>query len=278
MVKTENTLTKKVLRLLQISDSHLYKDASSGKLIGMNTDESFRFVLELVKQNELLNGVPTFDLVLATGDISQDGSEASYHRFAQLLQPFNKPVYYLPGNHDKLQAMQQVISDPKHLAPCVIELGAWSVIMLDSSIPGEVPGRFSDKALDELRQILQASHNKHVAVCLHHHPIPVGSQWLDGVGLLEADKFLQVIDEFDHVKVVINGHVHQDHSVVRNNIPYYSLPSTCIQFAPKSPKFAVDSVSPGYRWFEFYDDGTLQTAVCRVEGFSFEVDQSISGY
>ena len=31
-------------------------------------------------------------------------------------------------------------------------------------------------------------------VCLHHHPMPMGSRWLDGIGLANADEFWRIID------------------------------------------------------------------------------------
>ena len=64
--------------LVQLSDSHLFADAD-GKLLGMNTHDSLQRVIERV-----LDEQPQVDLILASGDLSQDGSLASYQRFRQL--------------------------------------------------------------------------------------------------------------------------------------------------------------------------------------------------
>lgn len=64
--------------LVQLTDSHLFAEAG-GKLLGMDTAESLQRVVDLV-----LDEQPRIDLMLATGDLSQDGSLASYKRFRQL--------------------------------------------------------------------------------------------------------------------------------------------------------------------------------------------------
>jgi len=40
-------------------------------------------------------------------------------------------------------------------------------------------------------------------VCLHHHPIPMGSRWLDGVGLAEAHEFWRIIEANRNVRAVV---------------------------------------------------------------------------
>ena len=58
--------------LVQLTDSHLFAEAG-GKLLGMDTGESLQRVVDLV-----IDEHPSVDLILATGDLSQDGSLASY--------------------------------------------------------------------------------------------------------------------------------------------------------------------------------------------------------
>ena len=64
--------------LVQLSDSHLFAEAN-GRLLGMETRDSLQQVIQRV-----LDEQPQIDLLLASGDISQDGSEASYQRFRQM--------------------------------------------------------------------------------------------------------------------------------------------------------------------------------------------------
>ena len=244
-------------------------------MLGLNTEYSLSKVLELITAEQ-----PDLDLVLATGDLSQDGTEESYRRFHQhMADTFKKPVYWLPGNHDILRKMNEY-KESKFMSPCVIDINGWHIIMLDSTIEGEVPGYMEQSQLDYLDKALADAERKgrHVMVSLHHQPVPVGSNWLDEQLVGNSEEFIKVLDRYDNVRAVIWGHVHQDFSGERKGVKMMSVPSTCVQFKPNSDDFAVDSTSPGYRWLDLYADGRIETGVSRVSGVSFEVDYSIKGY
>lgn len=256
---------------MQLSDSHLFAD-EQGKLLGLNTEFSLSKVLELIRVEQ-----PAIDLVLATGDLSQDGTAASYIRFHQHMQQFKAPVYWLPGNHDLTDVMArgQVAGQ---ISPCVVDMGNWRVVMLDSTIRGKVPGYMSPQELQFLRQSLASAGERHVLIALHHQPVPVGAAWLDTQIVGNADDFWAEIDLCPQVRAVIWGHVHQVHERLRNNVQLMSVPSTCVQFKPGSEDFAVDSENPGYRWLDLHADGRIDTCVSRVTGVTFEVDYRIKGY
>ena len=229
-------------------------------------------VMELVAAEQ-----GNIDLVLATGDLSQDGSSESYRRFHECMEAFSCPVYWLPGNHDltDIMANHQLA---KHMSPCVIAMENWHIIMLDSTIRGKVPGNFAESELVFLREALQQAEGKHVLIALHHQPVPVGSEWLDQQIVGNAAKFFAILDQFDNIKNVIWGHVHQVFEGERNGVKLMSVPSTCVQFLPNSFDFAVDRENPGYRWLDLHPDGRIDTGVSRVTGVDFVVDYSVKGY
>lgn len=266
----------KPLRVVQISDSHLFKKTSD-ELLGLNTEDSLERVLALVHAEQ-----KQIDVILVTGDVSQDGSPESYLRFAAHIEKFGKPVYWLPGNHDELRQMQSFIKSEAHLSPCKIDYGPWRILMLDSTLPRKVPGELGSEQLAYLESALQEASERldvrHVMVCLHHHPIPLQSRWLDGVGLKNPEPFFEIVDRFPIVRSIVCGHVHQVFEGQRGKVSLYSAPSTCVQFKPKSDDFAVCDSAPGYRWFELYPSGEIQTGVSRAENFSFQVDYSVKGY
>ena len=259
--------------MVQVSDCHLFA-STEGKLLGLNTQFSLDRVLELVRAEQT-----HMDLILATGDLSQDASLEAYTRLDDALSEFGVPTYWIEGNHDKPAPMLEALRDHKaEMGPCVIERGAWTIIMLDSTIPGEVPGDLYDDDIEFLDRSLRNAAGEHIMVCLHHHPIPMGCKWLDTQVVASADRFFEVIDRHDRVRAVIWGHVHQEYSGERNGVKLYSVPSTCVQFKPFSEDFAVDKIPPGYRWFDLYPDGRIETTVSRVQGIEFEVDMSVKGY
>lgn len=78
--------------LVQLSDSHLFAEADAS-LLGMNTRDSLRAVIDLVLKQQ-----PNIDLMLATGDLSQDGTLESYEAFRQLSARIDAPARWIPGN------------------------------------------------------------------------------------------------------------------------------------------------------------------------------------
>ena len=259
------------MRIVQLSDCHLFKHPD-GKLLGLNTEHSLQEVLKLIEAEQ-----PTLELVLATGDLSQDGSSDSYIRFHQHMARFACPVYWLPGNHDLSDVMAHYQA-AERMSPCVIDHGGWHIIMLDSTIRGKVPGNFCAQELAFLESALQAATGKHVLLALHHQPVPVGSTWLDQQRVGNADEFFKIVDRYSCVRGIIWGHVHQVFETERNGVKLMSVPSTCVQFQPGSHDFAVDKASPGYRWFDLYADGRILTGVSRVNGVEFVVDYTVKGY
>lgn len=260
-----------MIRVIQITDSHLYGE-KEGKLLGMNTEDSFQAIFNLVKKEQLKP-----DLVLVTGDISQDGSQASYDRMSQAMAYFEVPVFWLPGNHDHLSLMRHTFGAAS-VSPCLTDIGDWRIILLNSQIEQEVPGRLSESELDFLACTLLASQHKRILICLHHHPVLLSCHWLDTVALLNPDPFFKIIDQYDNIHAIVWGHVHQAFESARKNVLLFSTPSTCVQFKPKSDDFALDKVAPGYRWFDLFNDGSLRSGVSRVKNFKLTVDHSAKGY
>src|SRR5690606_24924407 len=68
-------------------------EEEDGTLLGMSTLRSQGPVLQLIEQ-----GGHGPDLVVATGDISQDAAEESYKCFQEYMAVFNGPVYWFLGN------------------------------------------------------------------------------------------------------------------------------------------------------------------------------------
>jgi Icc protein len=257
--------------MVQLSDSHLFA-APDGKLLGMKTRDSLQKVIELVLIEQ-----PTVDLVVASGDVSQDGSFESYNAFRQLSAQIHAPQRWFPGNHDESLEMQQVVQNSGLLDP-IIDLGAWRITLLDSSVPGSVPGFLQDTQLQLLAKALSEAPERHHLICLHHNPVPIGCAWMDPIGLRNPEALFAVLERFPQVRAVLWGHVHQEYDQMRDGVRLLASPSTCIQFAPGSVDFKVDASAPGYRWLRLHDDGRLETGVSRVVGMEFEVDYGGEGY
>ncbi|KAF1008709.1 MAG: 3',5'-cyclic adenosine monophosphate phosphodiesterase CpdA [Pseudomonas fluorescens] len=266
-----STMNPDAALLVQLSDSHLFAEAGGG-LLGMITRTSLQQVIDLVLARE--SGV---DLVLATGDLSQDGTLASYQAFRDLSARIPAPARWIPGNHDEPQVMAQAAVNSAFLEP-VVDVGHWRVTLLDSAVPGSVPGYLADRQLQLLARSLSEAPDRHHLVCFHHHPVPIGCAWMEPIGLRNPDALFAVLDRFPQVRAVLWGHVHQEIDRERNGVRLLASPSTCIQFAPGSDDFQVSEEAPGYRWLRLHADGRLETGVQRLENFVFKADYDASGY
>jgi Icc protein len=243
------------VQLLQVTDPHLFGDPATA-LYGVNTAESLRLTLAAALADE-----PAPDAVLVTGDIGDDMSAAAYANFRQALARCGAPVYCLPGNHDDPGLMTQLLDGDGFQYCGSARLGAWGLVLLDTHVPERPHGRLADRELERLDATLHALREVPVLVCLHHPPVPVGSAWLDGVGLLNGAAFFAVVDRHVNVRCVLAGHVHQAFDARRGPLRLLASPSTCAQFMPGTERCVMDQRPPGYRWLSLHADGSVSTRV-----------------
>lgn len=272
-MKLSATDNSKSIKLLQITDTHLFSEAD-GCLLSVNTLDSFHAVIDGIRKNSI-----DFDAVLATGDISQDHSARSYQRFEQGVEQLGKPCFWLPGNHDYKPSMQSIFpSNRIQMNTHVLAGEYWQIVLLDSQVEGVPHGRLSEEQLAFLDDTLSQFAHLHTLILIHHHPILVGSAWLDQHTLHNADKLWAVMRRHSNVKAIVGGHVHQNFDRLHDNIRVITTPSTCVQFKPNSNDFALDSLSPGWRMLELCDDGELITQVSRLKNGLFIPDFNAGGY
>lgn len=264
------------LELLQITDCHLTKDANSD-LLGVVTRDSLDAVLALLEQNIVGEKHATADFLLASGDIAQDASPEAYHYFRDKTKTLSPESGWFAGNHDDTHIMCSSFAD-QSLFSKVYRFEHWQLVLLDSSVRGSVHGRLSEAELTLLDETLSERPDLHTLVCLHHHPVEIGSVWLDRIGLHNRDAFFNVLDKFENVRGVLWGHIHQEWESNRNGVSMLATPSTCIQFLPKSSGFAVENIAPAYRWLSLHADGRIETKVYRADNFKFDLDLKSTGY
>jgi len=259
------------LHLIQVTDTHLYADPDR-RLLGLSTLESLRQVLAQIGAEQ-----PKPDLVLATGDLVHDASPAGYRRAAEELRSLGAPVYGLPGNHDIPAAMCTHLE--AHGVSCAgeLRLGGWQILLLDSVIPGEEGGYLAPAELKRLEIALRDGEG-HVLVCLHHHPVSVGSAWIDTMALQNGDEFFAVLDACPRVRGVLWGHIHQEYDGLHGNTRLLASPSTCVQFTPGVDDFQVDMAPPGYRYMALLPDGRIETGVKRLPAYPDGLDLASVGY
>lgn len=254
---------KKNFSLLHLTDLHLFEDSST-KFLGINPYESLEKVVSKIKLNADKGQKP--DVIILTGDISQDFSANSYKLAAEVLHDFNCTILATMGNHDEADLFNNIICQDKCFKCSKKNIfGNWRVLILNSHFPAHVAGYLSESELDFLESELNSDKEIFTVIILHHHVLPIGSSWLDMLGLKNSEQFLEIIDKYKNIAAVFCGHVHQASMAFRKNVAFISTPAVSWQFARNSTTFMLDNLMPGYRMIELISSGEFKTEAIRLD-------------
>ncbi|NJR48861.1 MAG: 3',5'-cyclic-AMP phosphodiesterase [Leptolyngbyaceae cyanobacterium CSU_1_3] len=259
------------LIIAQVTDLHLFAEPDR-TLLGLPTADSLSALLRQLRQLQ-----PPPDFLLLTGDLSQDGTAASYEYLQAVLGPLKIPAYWLPGNHDDPEMMARSLTHPLFLPEKSFQAGSWQFLLLNSHVDGCVCGNLSTSSLDWLDRELYKNSQRPTLVSLHHPPFLTDSDWLDTSILQNPEDLFAVIDRHPQVELVVFGHIHQEFLCQREGVTYVGTPSTCIQFEPKSTHFALGSQEPGFRLLSLHPDGSWETEVRRI-AYAHQLDRVAMGY
>jgi 3',5'-cyclic-AMP phosphodiesterase len=249
------------LRLLHFTDLHLAGDPEA-VLRGIQPLASLRKTLAQAIAHTHAAGWPP-DAVVVTGDVVHDDPRG-YALFRREFAALGVPVCCIPGNHDIATDLSHQLDQPPFITRGTLDLRGWRLVLLDTSVAGKDGGHLAPAQLQLLEHAL-ASATTPVLVCLHHHPVPMSSDWLDRIGLDNAAEFFHIIDAHASVRGILWGHVHQAFDGLRRGVRLLSTPSTCAQFLPHARDFALDSQPPAFRTLELKPDGSLVTDLYWVD-------------
>jgi Icc protein len=245
-----------IANLVHITDTHLFAE-DNGRLLGQATEPTLRAVLA-----DIAEVVPSPDAVVVTGDLVHDEKLSSYQRLRVLLEQLGAPVHCIPGNHDDPELMAQVFAGGPAALGRVAVVGSWRLLLVDTTERHRVGGRLSEASWMWMRQQLRQCATTPTLICLHHHPVPVGSLWLDALGLERGQELVDVALSAGNVRALLWGHVHQEWDARAGEMRLLATPASCVQFLPGSASFALDSErGPGWRWLQLHPDGRVDTVV-----------------
>jgi Icc protein len=245
-----------VFRVLHITDPHLFADRGQA----LREAVSWQTLVRVLRHYGA--GDWRADLVYLTGDLIHDDTRQAYRNLRELVDGIGLPVHVVPGNHDVPALLREELPD----YPCcsTVDVAGWRLLGISTYEDGVASGSVGKDTLDRLRSTL-ADSDRPAAIFMHHPPVELGSDWLDGVGLADRDAFLDVVRESEKVRVVVFGHVHQAYDNGESGLRILGTPSTCRQFRPHSATFAVDDNPPAYRRLEFHADGGFSTRLVWVD-------------
>lgn len=241
----------------QITDFHLLDDAAD-RLHGLDPDATLKRVLEAV-------GELAPDLIVASGDLTENAGSDAYRRLRVLLSDAPAPVACLPGNHDDAQRMAEALCGEGVTCPAGVSLDGWRLCLLDSTVPGRPWGRVGESRLAELDWQLHAHARKHKLVFVHHQPVDSGSPWIDGMGLTDGEALLERLEADPRAVAVACGHIHHPFHARAGRLEIFGTPATSFQARPGRRSFELDTDNgPGFRWFRLFPDGLMDTGITRI--------------
>jgi 3',5'-cyclic AMP phosphodiesterase CpdA len=188
------------LRILHLSDTHLYGDDSLHYGL-VDTLAGLDRVLS--RAGELEN----VDLVVASGDLSNDGSVESYRRLASRLEPWaaarRAKVVYAMGNHDLPDGFEEVLGERER----VTEVAGFRVVTVDTTVRGAGYGYVDSDRLRRLRDAVAEPAANGTVLVLHHPPVPPTTGLFETLRFVDPEPLLEVCGESD-VRLILAGHYH----------------------------------------------------------------------
>lgn len=158
---------------------------------------------------------PAPDCIIATGDLTENGTPAEYSRLRELIEDSPLPVYLIPGNHDRREALRSAFRDHRYLSESphgiffTIEMDRLRVIALDSSDEPEQGGFLDRAGLEWLGLRLQERRETPTMLALHHPPFPTGVRRFDRQPFEGREELAEIVRANPQVRRVACGHVHQ---------------------------------------------------------------------
>lgn len=235
--------------IAHISDTHI---TPPGERLAGRLDSTAR-LMQAIDAIRALDVEP--DCVLATGDLTERGEPQAYAALRRTLAALPMPVYAIPGNHDRREAMRQAFADcawmpsqPGSPLCYQVQLEAIALIALDSLVEGEDYGRLGEAQLAWLQAQLQAAGSQPVVIMLHHPPVASGIATMDAMKLHDADRLGAIVARHANIERIVCGHLHRSMHV-RWNGTIVSVPSSTVEqvhltFAPDA-RLATIQEPPG---------------------------------
>lgn len=236
-----------MIRVAQLTDIHLTAKAGS-KLYGVDTALSLNNIVDAIKR---LPNRP--DVIIATGDLAEDGSKATYIRLRELLGVLDIPVYVLPGNHDDISEMRSAFSIDGFHYTNSMRMRGWGFVFVNSQVEGHSHGLVAADELIDLEKNINDLGDCPILVALHHTPSTVCPSF--GCQLENSNEFTRLLNKHSNIKGVVAGHTHTASEIDAGGHIQFTTPST---FARATHAQAGESVDRDDFWASHSLDGSLQ--------------------
>ncbi|GAB6102044.1 metallophosphoesterase [Thermococcus atlanticus] len=234
-----------MIRIAHISDTHITPDAAFKAY-------AFDLIVNEINRSD-------FDLVIHTGDVTNQGLREEYEHASYLLKKIQKPLIVIPGNHDARNVGYRLFE--KFIGPLngVYENGDLVIIWLDSTIPDLSDGRVGGYKFKWLKAKLEEySHKRLKIVAIHHHLLPLPDTGRERNVLFNAGDVLDLLLRHE-VNLYTCGHKHVPNVYKAEDLIIDNAGCTSCR---KTRRGDVNS----YNIIKMHDDGRVEVRIRRVTG------------
>ncbi|WP_297067550.1 metallophosphoesterase [Thermococcus sp.] len=234
-----------MIRIAHISDTHITGDAAY-------KGYAFDLIAEEINRG-------SFDFVIHTGDVTNQGLREEYERAAYELKKLWKPVVVIPGNHDVRNVGYKLFE--KFIGPPngVFEFENGVLIWVDSTIPDLSDGRIGTYKFKWLKEKLEEYSGRRIKiVAAHHHLVPLPDTGRERNVLYNAGDVLDLFIRHD-VTLYTCGHKHMPNIYRVEDLVVDNAGCTSCR---KTRAGDVNS----YNIITLHDDGRVEVRIRRVTG------------
>jgi len=227
----------------------------------------------------ILEGPNRPDMMVLSGDITDNGDLESFEKTAALLAECPFPVWPMVGNHDTREALvaafPQVRFEGDFLHYAVEEDGL-RILLLDTLENGRHGGGFCEARAAWLAAQLDAAPDTPTLIFMHHPPVVSGIEWMDPApDEAWIRRFGAAVEGRRQILAIHCGHLHRPLATTFRGIPLHVTPSVaplvamdlrpidkhvpdgCSRPSGEPPTYAI------HRW----DGSSLVTHYERVSGW-----------
>ncbi len=229
------------MKIIQLTDLHLGRKGEDTR--GIDVRAHFLKALNIIANHQP-------DCLVISGDICYRAPELPiYEWFFSQLKDYPIPWEVIPGNHDDIGLMRQVLDIEQDIKEDGLYFSriihGEPILFLDTS-----PATMDPKQLVWLQQQL-STHQQDLIIFMHHPPLLSGVPYMDTNHAFKSRKEIKnILINHPYNLTIFTGHYHVEKTIRTRNLEINITPSTFFQINQEMADFAVDHRRPGFRVIE----------------------------
>ena len=182
-----------MVKIAHISDTHITYGSAFNRT-------AFDIAVEKINRSDV-------DLVIHTGDVTDQGLRDEYEYAAFLLKQIEKPLIVVPGNHDVRNVGYELFDRFFGQFFREVEIGGISFIPIDTTVPDAGDGELDFYEMKKLKEKLLEKRATLKVVVGHHHLLPLPFTGKERNVISNGGDLIELFSSSE-VAAYLSGHKH----------------------------------------------------------------------